>query len=1150
MKIFYEWFPIRCLAALAVVLGCLVSGHYARGAEPPPASGDWPAWRGDGSGVADAKQLPLVWSDTENVLWRTGLPGEGNSSPVVCANRVFLTASLDEGAKRLALCLDAESGKILWQTELLPDAKSIHYPKTGFAAPTPATDGERVYVFFDLPGLVALDMQGKVVWTCRLGPFKSPYNMASSPILYKDMVIQCCDQCGPAFIVAIQRSNGQERWRTPRKSSSSGHYSTPLVIQVQGRQQVVVNAEPIVAYDADTGEELWSCRGMRECVSPSAAFGQGLVYAASGRIGPVMAIDPTGRGDVTETHVRWHVTSGGPYVPTPLVYPHLLVPGDNGRMAFYNAAGQLVAEDRVRDHFSASPVGADGKIYWSSERGKTYVLDAAALAGEKPSVKMLAVNQLNGTILASPAIAHGRLFVRTDEALYCIGSTGKASVASSAKAVSGTFVELKERYDKYQAHFQDEVKAKIRLEILEAIAKLDGPEIIPYLLYIAQKEQHWDICEEAAKSLGRKGEPAIDSLIELLPDSRPFIRTTAVEELGRLKVAKAVPGLLLALKDRQPLIRSASLQSLAQIGQRETPDFPQIVAAMLAALADQQREEAVVRQSALEGLAALAGRVTAQRQEVIRSLLAVQQGRNPRLAKRAQEILQDVYKPTPAELEKVRRGAVDWPQWGGTANKNMATDEKQLPDSFVPGEKDTRTGIVDLGTAKNVKWARKVCQSTYSTPVVAGGKVFLCGQENTGIIACMDEQTGKLLWKWQAGVPAHGFGICGTPVVEFDRLYLVNQNCVAMCLDVNGEPDGPDRRKARVLWTFDMVKELKTEPADVYCGSCVIDGDVLYAPTSNGIDPLGPRKQKMFIWDKQYPGGRKIIEDPSVYKPTSPDAPNVVAFDKKTGRLVATDAMPIGKNVLKGQWSSIALAKVADRNLLFYGGGDGRCYALQSLTSVPEKPTKLRTVWSYDCNPAEYKQFGKVPMIVHYYLGDARWGGTLNKNDGTFAGMGEIIGTPVFYQDRVYVAIGRDTAMGRGRGALQCIDATKTGDTTTSGKVWTYQGLDWTTATVSIAGGLLYVVDVAGRLHCLDAETGQCCWIHESNAKGPLGSTLVADGKVYLPTPKGLTVLAAGREKKVLSNMSVGAPIYSTPVVANGTLYIVSNKGWIWAVGQ
>jgi outer membrane protein assembly factor BamB len=596
------------------------------------------------------------------VRWRTALPGEGNSSPVVWDKRVFLTAALEEGKVRLVLCLDADSGKILWQTKVLPEVKTTLYPKTGFAAPTPATDGQRVYAFFDEPGLVALDMPGQVVWTRRLGPFDAPYNQGSSPVLYKDMVIQCCDHRGPSYLIALDRASGKERWQTPRPSSGFGHFGTPLVIHVDGRPQLVVNGEPVFAYAPDTGKQLWSCRGMMPCVAPSPVFGHGLVYASSGRYGPVMAIDPAGRGDVTETHVRMHLTVGGPYVPTPLVYPHLLVPADNGRMRFISAAGELVADERVRDHFTASPVGADGKIYWCSERGKTYVIDAGRLAGDKPSVRVLAVNQLDGPCLATPAIAHDRLFIRTTEALYCIAGSGKPGVPPPVTSLPGTFAELKARYDQHQADWKIEPKARIRLETLEAIAQLDDPQVIPFLLQTAQKEPHWDICEEAVKSLGRKGQPAVDSLIVLLKDFRPFIRTCAIQDLGRLKATKTISAVLTTTRDKEPLVRSASLQALGEIGQQQPPQFPEIIKAMLAALADREREEAVVRQSALDGLAALAGKVTAERQEVIRVLVSAASDRNPRLAKKAGEILNSVYQATPTEIKKARHADDRSPQ--------------------------------------------------------------------------------------------------------------------------------------------------------------------------------------------------------------------------------------------------------------------------------------------------------------------------------------------------------------------------------------------------------------------------------------------------------------------------------------------------------
>jgi HEAT repeat protein len=343
-----------------------------------------------------------------------------------------------------------------------------------------------------------------------------------------------------------------------------------------------------------------------------------------------------------------NLATGGPYVPTPLVYPHLLVPGDNGRMLFYGATHELVADGEVRDHFSSSPIGGDGKIYWCSERGRTYVIDAVALAATPPTVKVLATNQIKGVCLASPAVAGSQLFIRTLEALFCIGKTRALVVAKTTEPLSGTFAELRQRYNSHQAYWQNEKEAQIRLEAVEAIAKLDGPEIIPFLLRVVVKEAHWDICEEAVKCLARKGPPAVDSLMTLLPDSRPFIRTVAINELGRMQVGKAVPGLLKAVHDKEPLVRSASLQALTRIGQTDTPDFPQIVAAMIAALAT--TEEPVVRQSALEGLAALGSKVTTQRREVVEALTAVEAGPNPELAQKARQMLAQ---------EKARQAARD-----------------------------------------------------------------------------------------------------------------------------------------------------------------------------------------------------------------------------------------------------------------------------------------------------------------------------------------------------------------------------------------------------------------------------------------------------------------------------------------------------------
>jgi outer membrane protein assembly factor BamB len=488
--------------------------------------------------------------------------------------------------------------------------------------------------------------------------------------------------------------------------------------------------------------------------------------------------------------------------------------------------------------------------------------------------------------------------------------------------------------------------------------------------------------------------------------------------------------------------------------------------------------------------------------------------------------------------------AKDWPQWGGTDGKHMVSEERGLPDSFAPGEKAADAGRIKLETAKNVKWGVQLCAAIYSTPAVAGGKIFIGGrQPGLGLLMCLDEKTGKLLWQWQGparkvptyidtfligiGPNPEILGVCSTPIVEGNRVYFVTHSFKVMFLDVNGTPDG----QARVIWEFDLWDKLGVFPCDAVNGSPILDGDLLYVQTSNGVDRnMGPAKELK----RKFP---------------APNAPNLIALEKQTGRLAATDDLAIAERILHGQWSSVSLGKVAGRKLVFYGGGDGRCYAFEALAAAPAQPVKLKTVWSYDCIPPEYRAYGELDAVSHYCLGDKRTGKTLNQNDGAFVGESEIIGSPVFHNNRIYVAIGRDPEHGRGRGALHCIDATKTGDITKTGRIWIYQGLDRTLSTVAIAGGLLYVCDVGGRLHCVDAETGECYWVHETNS-AVWGSTLVADGKIYMPTPRGLFVLAAGKVKKVLSQVSVGATLYATPVVANGTLYVASKGGWLWAVSQ
>ena len=261
-------------------------------------------------------------------------------------------------------------------------------------------------------------------------------------------------------------------------------------------------------------------------------------------------------------------------------------------------------------------------------------------------------------------------------------------------------------------------------------------------------------------------------------------------------------------------------------------------------------------------------------------------------------------------------------------------------------------------------------------------------------------------------------------------------------------------------------------------------------------------------------------------------------MDKKTGRLLAADNEQIGGRMFHGQWSSPSLGWIGRRPLVFFGAGDGVCYAFDAAIPAADRPGLLHRVWWYDCTaPYRLDSGGKA---IDYWSGDKREDRG-NLDDGRFASPCEIIGTPVFYKNRVYVAIGQDPQHGRGRGLLTCIDATKTGDITGSGKIWSYDQIDRSLSSVAIADGLVYAADMPGRVHCLDAETGHCYWVQDCKSD-TWTSTLVVDGKVFVGTRKGLCVLAAGRDPKVLATVNLGSQIRSMPVAANGTLYVASQR--------
>jgi outer membrane protein assembly factor BamB len=504
----------------------------------------------------------------------------------------------------------------------------------------------------------------------------------------------------------------------------------------------------------------------------------------------------------------------------------------------------------------------------------------------------------------------------------------------------------------------------------------------------------------------------------------------------------------------------------------------------------------------------------------------------------------------------------DWPQWGGSGNRNMVSPETGLPVTFTRGTRTT--GGVDSRTATNLKWATKVGSAVYGNPTVADGRVYvgtddfsLMGNDRFrrtrgGLVQCLNEATGELIWRLvipqRTNLPKElhfGFqhlGVCSSPTVDGRRVYVVTNADEVICLDVQGMAngnDGPFTDEARymvgpavapvaltesdadILWRFDLMDELGVRPHDAASCSILLNGDMLYVGTSNGVD--GPHK--------------KVL---------APDAPALIVLDKRSGRLLAVEEDGLSARLYHAQWSSPSLGVVGGRTLIFIGGGDGVCYAFAALTGVPEQPIALEKVWSYDCNPPHYKM--RDGKLIPYYEGDKRKRYSTNKNDGAFVGPSQIIATPVFHDGRIYVALGQDPAHGRGKGMLHCIDATQTGDITESARIWAYDGLDRTISTAAVADGLVYQADIAGRLHCLEADTGQCCWVHDTKCE-TWGGPLVADGRLYFGNKRMFYVMAAGREPQLLSEVRLGNPIYSTPIAANGVLYIASQH-YLWAVQQ
>lgn len=407
---------MKRILLLAAVLFSVSSVVHAEG---------WSEFRGPtGQGHFLDGALPTTWSADKHVTWKRELPGVGWSSPVVVGGRVYLTTAVPEqGQQSLrVICVDAHSSKILWEKEVFRhDAKAprIH-SKGSHASPTPLFDADRLYVHFGHQGTACLDPEGKILWKNTELKYAPVHGNGGSPILTDKALIFSCDGSDKQFVVALNRADGKVLWKTDRKSTAPKRFSfsTPLLIEVDGRKQVISpGSNVVVAFDADKGDEIWRVRYEGYSVIPRPVFGHGLVFLSTSYDSPtLLAIKPDGKGDVTATHVAWSSKKGAPHTPSPLlVGDELYTISDQGVATCWNAkTGETHWQKRLGGNYSASPLFADGKIYFQTETGTTYVVKAGK------SFEQVAKNEIGERTLASFAAVKGALFLRTDKALYKI----------------------------------------------------------------------------------------------------------------------------------------------------------------------------------------------------------------------------------------------------------------------------------------------------------------------------------------------------------------------------------------------------------------------------------------------------------------------------------------------------------------------------------------------------------------------------------------------------------------------------------------------------------------------------------------------------------------------------------------------------------
>jgi outer membrane protein assembly factor BamB len=487
--------------------------------------------------------------------------------------------------------------------------------------------------------------------------------------------------------------------------------------------------------------------------------------------------------------------------------------------------------------------------------------------------------------------------------------------------------------------------------------------------------------------------------------------------------------------------------------------------------------------------------------------------------------------------------AADWPEWGGGSDRNMVSTETGLGFDFEPGKR-ANGGAVDPASTKGVRWVVPIGSQTYGNPTVAKGKVFV-GTNNDGnyregvsgdysVVLAFDEATGKFLWQYTAPKLGAGkvndweyLGICSSPAVVGDVVYVVSSTGEVVALDIDGQADGNDGAvqdeaqsfvgkgkppltlgpsDADVLWRYDMRKELGVFPHNVTSSSVLVVGDKLYVTTSNGTD-----------WSH--------LNIPSPY------APSLVVLDRNTGALIGEEASGISARTMHSNWSSPGYAALKGGGLVLFGGGDGYLYGFSPAPVAIDGLPTLREEWRLDANAAHYRTKDGQPIKY-----------------ATAPGPSEIIATPVYADGVVYTIIGQDPEHGGGVGRLTAVDPTQKGDITKTGILWSFDGIGRSISTVAVADGIVFAADYAGKLYAVDQKNGALLWEHDTYAH-IWGSPFVVDGRVLLGNEDGvLAMFKVSKKKKELGAIQFTAPIYATPVVANKTLYLAT-QNHLYAIG-